>query len=95
MFNMFGMLGTYPQRMVKNDKFENFILDTARVTDRPWIYETAVSHKEFNNGDWIILQGTDTKDEAIKVHDEWLEKIKNGVDELRDIFEDKVFKKGE
>lgn len=93
MFRFFDMVGNYEERVVKNDKLENFELDTALVTDRTWTYETAVKHEDFNYGAWIILQGTNTKDEAIKVHDEWLEKLKSGVDELRDIYEDKVFKK--
>ena len=75
MMNLFGicdMYGTYEERKVSNTKRDAFELDTARVTDRPWIYETAVAHKEFRNGDWIVLEGCSSKEEAERMHEKWL-----------------------
>lgn len=67
MDNLFGILtmsGTHAQRVVKNTKRNTFTLDTARVTDRALPYETAVAHKDFNDGDWIVLEWSETKEEA-------------------------------
>ena len=87
MFSFLDMIGTYEQRAVRRDEKEKFTLDTAMVTDREWVYETAVAHEDFNNGEWIILEGAMTKQDAEAVHDKWLEKISGGVTELEDIFD--------
>lgn len=79
--NLYGiatMTGNYDDRKVANDEREEFILDTAKVTDRPWIYETAVQHKDFNNNDWIILDGTDDLEEAKEIHQKWLKTLEAG-----------------
>lgn len=70
MFEWLDMCGTYDTRKV--DRFENdlFTIDTAMVTDREQSYETAIAHKDFNGGDWIVLGWRDTKEEAQKFHDE-------------------------
>ena len=97
--NLFGIItmsGNYEERKVANDKRERFILDTARVTDRPWTYETAVQHKDFNNNDWIILDGTNDLEEAKEVHQKWLKTLDAG--ELRlleDYYTGEVFFKEE
>lgn len=64
------MLGTYEERNVANFKNDIFEIDTSRVTDRAVPYETAIAHKDFRNGDWIILGWRKTKEEAQKYHDE-------------------------
>ena len=89
---MLEMIGTHDQRVVKNTKHDDFILDTCYVTDRDWNYETAVQHKAFNNGDWIILEGTYTKEEAIKQHDVWLTRLlDNSFETLTDAYSGEVF----
>lgn len=65
-----GMIGTYKQRNVANFKNDVFEIDTSFVTDRAMPYETAIAHKEFRNGDWIILGWRETKEEAQKFHDQ-------------------------
>ena len=91
MFGILGFLdmaGNYNERVVSNDKTDDFTLDTALVTDRSWRYETAVEHKDFNDGDWIVLEGVNTKEEAIEVHEKWLNKLANtDVNELTDCYE--------
>lgn len=90
MFGLLGFLdmaGNYNERMVENDKTDDFTLDTALVTDRSWRYETAVKHKDFNDGDWIVLEGASTEEEAIEVHEKWLSKLTNtDVNELIDCY---------
>lgn len=95
MFIWLDMIGNYDERKVKRDDAEMFSLDTATVTDREQMYETAVSHKQFNDSSWIILGWADTEDEAVKFHDEWLEKLNNGVDTLTDVFTGETYYKEE
>lgn len=91
MFKVVAMSGTYEERCVVNTQEEDFVLDTALVTDCEWLYETAVKHKDFHDGMWIILEGCNTKEEAEEMHGKWLTILRNGVDELTDIFENIVF----
>ena len=73
--NLYGiatMMDNYEERKVANDEREEFVLDTAKVTDRRWLYETAVMHKKFNNNDWIILDGANDLEDAKSMHEKWL-----------------------
>lgn len=63
------MLGTYEERNVANFKNDIFEIDTSRVTDRAVPYETAIAHKDFRHGEWIILGWRKTKEEAQRFHD--------------------------
>jgi len=77
---MFGiswidMIGTYEQRKVANYKNDIFEIDTVRVTDRRFPYETAIRHKNFNDGDWIVLGFSSTKEEAQEYHDKCVEQF--------------------
>ena len=79
LMNLFGistMSGNYEERAVARDEKEDFTLDTVLVTDRLWTYETAVQHKDFNDNDWIILDGCNDKEEALVIHNKWLEFLK-------------------
>lgn len=84
--NFSDMIGTYEQRKVKHDTFERFEVDTALVTDRPTPYETAVAHKDFNGGKWIILGWSESIPEAEVTHDKWVKRLLDGIDELTDAF---------
>lgn len=81
----FDMIGTYEERKVDNFRNDLFCVDTVSVTDRELPYETAISHKEFNNGNWIILGWRETKDEAQKYHDEIVEKFLNDKGDVKSI----------
>lgn len=72
------------------------IIDTAKVPDCIWKYETAVSHKDFNEKKWIIVEGYMTKKEAEEGHKKWIEKITNNdYDELYCIFSSVTYKRSE
>jgi len=89
MDNLFGILtmsDNYKSRVVKNTKRNTFTLDTVRVADRELPYETAVAHKDFNDGDWIVLEWSETKEDAERTHDKWLAKLDAGVDSLLDVY---------
>lgn len=70
MLGLLYMIGNYEDRKV--DRFESdlFTIDTAAITDRDQAYETAIAHKDFRDGNWIILGWRQTKEEAQKFHDE-------------------------
>ena len=55
------------------------------------IYETAVQHPKFRNGDWVIINSAMTKEDAQKVHNEMVEFMRNKPNVLYDIYEDEYF----
>ena len=73
MFGFLDMIGTYEERKVANDVVNEVTIDTAMVTDSYKPYETGISGKMYNNGDWIIVELYDTKEEAIIGHNKWTE----------------------
>lgn len=94
-YDMFGMVGNYAQRKVDNTETDVFEVDTALVTDRDWLYETAVKHKDFNGGDWIVVEGCDDKEEAQAMHDKWVKFMeKDDYDILTDIWLEEDFMRG-
>ena len=94
--DLVDMIFNYEERKVQRDECENFTLDTCEVYDRTWIYETAVSHKNYNNGKWIILEGTNTKEAALEAHKKWLKGFIEGVDyRLVDCYTKEIFYESE
>ena len=96
MDNLFGILtmsNNYDLRVVKNTERNTFILDTVLVTDRALPYETAVSHEDFNDAEWIVLEWSKTKEDAERTHDKWLAKLDAGVDSLFDIYTGERFER--
>lgn len=87
---MFGFLsdfGNYEQRKVANHKAENGSeVDTARVSDGRQPFETAVSHPDYNNDEWVIVEAYDTKELAQLGHDRWVKTMTTEPlpEELRD-----------
>lgn len=96
--NLYGILtmaNNYDERKVDNTKTDVFEVDTALVTDRDWTYETAIKHKDFNNGDWIIVEGCYNKEEAQAMHDKWVEIMKkDDYDIFTDIWLEEDFMRG-
>ncbi len=72
MLSLFSMIGNYDERVVARFDSDEFSIDMAYVTDRDrgYPYETAIAHKDFRGGEWIILGWRPTKEEAQKFHDE-------------------------
>ncbi len=86
MFNFFDMVGNYEQRKVANFTKDELVIDTASVTDGDHPYETGILHPEYNDGDWIIVEAYDSKEDAQRGHDDWVKIMtaKELPDELRD-----------
>ncbi len=81
------MFGNYEDRKV--DRFEesdDLVIDTCLVTDGDLSYETAVSHKNYNDREWIIVEAYSDKESAQKGHDKWV-KIMTA-DKLPKVLED-------
>lgn len=93
--DVLAMMGTYEQRKVDNFKCDEFVVDTSEVYDRSQPYETAVLYEGFNRNEWIILEFSDTREEAQKVHNKWVEYFKNNnVTEIKDVYSGIIFIKG-
>lgn len=59
-----GMVGRYDSGTL--------IVDTAEVSDGSRPYETGVSHPEYNEGKWVIVEAYHTWDAAMKGHEKWV-----------------------
>lgn len=86
MFSFVDMIGNYEERKVKNTKIDNgSVVDTCRVTDSTQPYETGICSPLYNNNKWIIVELYNTKKEAKKGHDKWVEKMKTPPKVLEDV----------
>ena len=94
LYGIYTMSGDYEERVVANDKGDNYIVDTARVTDRPWIFETAIQHEDYNRNEWIIVGYANTYEDAIREHKKWLDFVKVELPKVRrikDIYTERVY----
>ncbi len=92
--NLYGissMSNDYEERVVVNTQEDDWVVDTAIVTDRSWTYETAVMSPHFRNNKWIIVGKADTEEDAVKVHEQWVDMMRNDPRALWDIYEEKIF----
>lgn len=79
MFDFLNMKNDYKERKVDNFKNDKICIDTCYASDTG-AYETGIESKYYNNGNWVIVQEYESKEEAIKGHQEWIEKMT--IDEL-------------
>jgi hypothetical protein len=75
MFAFLDMSDTYEERIVARYEGEDCFISTARVTDAEHAYETAVSHKAFNDGRWIVVAVWTDEEAATVGHEEWVRKM--------------------
>ena len=63
---LFGFMNQRPryERELKEDTVNGYHIDTCAVDDRDWNYETAIQHEQFRGGEWIVVRGYDSKEEA-------------------------------
>ena len=81
---------------VARTKMKNFILDTSAVEGRPWAYETAISHVDYNNGDWIAVVSAETAEEAAASHEDFLINHLSDRDRVfEDIYSGKEYERGQ
>lgn len=86
MFDFFSMKDNYEQRAVSRYEDSVMVIDTAAVDDGSQPYETGISHPEYNDGLWIIVEAYATYHQAIQGHDRWVAKMTS--DELPESLKD-------
>lgn len=91
MYGILTMSGNYEERMVANTKEDDWEVDTVEVTDRSWLYETAVRHPKFRQGSWIVVEGASNIGNAEAMHNRWVEIMRNNPKIIRDCYEDEYF----
>lgn len=72
MFNFLSMTDNYEDRLVKNTKIKDGVIDTAAVTDSAQPFETGIEHSRYNGGAWVIVELYDSKEEALVGHEKWV-----------------------
>jgi len=85
MFDFLNMSDNYEDRKVARFESNDCIIDTASVNDSTKPYETAISHKKYNEAKWIIVELYDTKEQALSGHNKWMEIMKQHPDKLIDV----------
>ena len=99
MFDFFSMYDNYEDRKVGRYDADWGFVSTAYVNDAAKPFETAVQHRDYNNGKMVIVEPYDTKEEAELGHARWVETMTaemlperlvdrglSGVGELCDVF---------
>jgi hypothetical protein len=71
-FSFFDDIDNYEERKVNNFKSKDLTIDTCAVSDGFKPFETAISHKEYNSGNWIIVEAYSTKRAASIGHNKWI-----------------------
>lgn len=72
MFDFLSMADNYEQRKVARYEKDNLIVDTCSANDSEQPYETGISHKSYNNGEWIVVETYDTQEQAEQGHAQWI-----------------------
>lgn len=76
LFNLLRMENwdNYEKRKVLSYEKDNLIVDTCEVHDQPnpYNFETAISHKGYRDGEWIIVEIYEIEANAILGHNKWV-----------------------
>lgn len=73
MFSFLTSMYNYESRKVGRDEFDWGFVSTCSVPDGDHLYETGVSHDKFReDGNLIIVEAYDTKEDAIAGHKKWV-----------------------
>lgn len=73
MFDFFSMADNYEQRKVGRFDADWGFVSTCEVNDADKPYETAVEHPDYNDGEMVIVETYDTRDEAEHGHARWVD----------------------
>jgi len=72
-------LGTQEERKIA--RFEGYTegillyVDTCAMYNSFAAFETAISYLKFNRGGWVIVQGYNTREQAVEGHEYWIKKL--------------------
>jgi hypothetical protein len=79
MFDFLKDIENYEDRLVDRHESmageEYLIVSTCRVSDGAQPYETAVSHDDYSDGDWIVVEAYSLKKHAQRGHNRWVKKM--------------------
>lgn len=80
MFGFIDMLGTLEERKVAfhesgDGEYITLNISTAAVTDAEMPFETAVSHRDYNNAKWVIVATYPDEGQAALWHEMWVKKM--------------------
>ncbi len=76
LFDFLKDADNYEDRKVdRYDGKNGLCIDTVRVSDSDKPYETGIKHLSYNDGDWVIVEMYDTKEDAQTGHDIWVKKM--------------------
>ena len=93
--NLFGIAVSqmipHEEMCLKRTEGDGWIVDTVVCFDRDWKYETAVCKRGFRNGDWIVVAGFESEEEALKQHDIWCSIMDTDISVIHDIYEDAYY----
>jgi len=74
--SVFEMIDTYEDRKVdRYDGEDGLFISTALVTDSKQPYETGICHPAYNDGEMVIVEMYDTKEDSQVGHDRWVLKM--------------------
>jgi len=64
----------YEKRKVESYGTGSLVVDTCEVHDQPnpYNFETAILHRRYNNGEWIIVELYEIEAKAILGHNKWV-----------------------
>lgn len=75
------MQNTYSERKIgRHEVHDNnnclvLVVSTVEVYDSDFAYETAVSHLEYNQGNWVIVESYHVLTDAACGHDKWVKQM--------------------
>lgn len=72
LFGFMNMMDNHEERNVKNYTKDEMSIDTSAVSDSDKSYETGIQHPLYNEGEWVIVELYDNKEEAESGHDKWV-----------------------
>ena len=78
MFEFMFDAGNYQDRVVGRYDGDGTMVSTASVSDGRHPYETAFQHPDYNDGDMVIVEAYDSREQAADGHARWVEIMTNG-----------------
>lgn len=86
---MFGLenLGNYDDRKIDRYETDDLTVSTCKVLDSRDPFETAISHPEYNNSKFIVVETYLDREAAQEGHNKWVKIMTSDTlpDELRDV----------
>ena len=66
----------FAKRQVRKNTIVDCIISTVNVTEGKRPFETAISHPNYNGGDWMVIEAYDKRKTALSGHKKWVNLIR-------------------